>query len=119
MNFKHREIKLKRKKNIIEPHTHTKTGQSTELLETKRNDYFCSSQLPAFQLSVSMRTNAIVNGGGPLRRGMMVMGRIASILPTRRNKSAIAVQRLELGWIWFHNGKFHRPRGENVPGDCR
>lgn len=69
--------------------------------------------------SWNMRTNAIVNGGGPLRRGMMVMGRIASILPTRRSKSAITAERLEVGWIWFHKGAFLRTCDENRPGDCR
>lgn len=71
------------------------------------------------QLIPSMRSNAIVNGGAPLRRGMMVMGRITSILPTRRTKSAITAQRLEVGWIWFHKGEFLRTCGESGPDDRR
>lgn len=38
MNFKHREIKLKRKKNIIEPHTHTQKKLANQLKSWKRNE---------------------------------------------------------------------------------
>lgn len=84
----------------------------------------CEPFVPRSSRSIFNRREACVvtrllMAEAPCEGGMMVMGRIASILPTRRNKSAITAKRLQVGWIWFHKGGFLRPCGKNRPGDHR